>query len=715
MTLGTFPGPDAGRRHLGRSFLSALGLSFVMLSLFASSVAAAPPCGAGPQLNPTTLVVEGTDCADVIVVKSQTVKKIRGGGGNDVIFATDGVAEVYGEGGADRIYGEPFTSGSKLEQLRDSGRLPDEGRPVYTPAPAPPSAGDSASADSQATASEVMYGGAGNQTLVGGTGGDWLYGQRGNDHLWGQGGDDLLNGGPGDDTIIGEDGWDILGGGFGEDFLDGRNGSDMIRGDGTGDVIQDNGSAADVDTISYSTATAPGFVGTATNLTNFPPEWGERGVYLRLDAVPCSGEGEYEACNGDAAYGGGYDQVTSWQFENVIGSPFADVIVGNAWNNRIDGGGGADVIYGSAGDDVLVGGADGDFLQGEGGNDTAFGVGGFNNCWSDVETKVDCQGSGAEVRPRDANYISVGFQQNTIAPHSRSVQLYMVGSNTHDSVFVQQWWDSVTQKTYVSFHRQPDSWASFDTSAGAQTPGCNYSAEQVFCALPAMVDSIVLAGMVHDDGMSIHEGHLGEYTSTVLTGGTGSDAIWGSGSTEDVLIDGDANGGDWMQALGWDDVLLNNAGTDTLQGGNGNDLLLSTEVCAGDVLWGAREGEDDGAATNNASWAKMPGPAGVGADLATGWAGNGFTTAPTCSSGSLTRLLNMDDLEGSNQSDAFFGDNGANGILGRQGNDWLSGRGGADVMQAGSAGNPQGADHVQGDEGVDYCEFDGSDSVFTCP
>jgi Ca2+-binding RTX toxin-like protein len=61
--------------------------------------------------------------------------------------------------------------------------------------------------------------------------------------------------------------------------------------------------------------------------------------------------------------------------ENVVGSPFADLIRGNSADNRIWGGAGNDTIYGGCGHDLLYGGAGNDRLFGDAGNDVLMGEG----------------------------------------------------------------------------------------------------------------------------------------------------------------------------------------------------------------------------------------------------------------------------------------------------------------------------------------------------
>ena len=63
--------------------------------------------------------------------------------------------------------------------------------------------------------------------------------------------------------------------------------------------------------------------------------------------------------------GYGSDRVS--EIENVDGSPFADVIVGNGTGNRLRGLGGKDTLSGGAGPDQLDGQGGNDALRGEAG------------------------------------------------------------------------------------------------------------------------------------------------------------------------------------------------------------------------------------------------------------------------------------------------------------------------------------------------------------
>lgn len=143
----------------------------------------------------------------------------------------------------------------------------------------------------------IIDGGAGNDLLVGMKFDDKLYGDAGNDTLYGMAGDDLLYGGEGDD------------------ILDGGDGND--------------------------TAVFNGLV-TATSPT-------DEGVNIKLH-----GAQKAQTSGGDAQG----DMLSN--IENIIGSPYDDVLTGDENDN---------ILYGNAGNDILSGGGGNDLLSGGAGED----------------------------------------------------------------------------------------------------------------------------------------------------------------------------------------------------------------------------------------------------------------------------------------------------------------------------------------------------------
>lgn len=173
--------------------------------------------------------------------------------------------------------------------------------------------------------------GSSHNDLIGGNDVDnRLDGGAGDDHLVGAAGDDTLVGGDGDDFLGSVYGWpedgagnDTLFGGDGTDHLFAGADDDVLEGGAGHDVI-DGGDG--VDTLSFASSNA--------------------GVGIFLDA----GQGF-----------GGHAQGDTWEnVENVTGSAYGDVIVGNGGDNEIVGGDGDDVLRGGSGVDLIWGGAGND-------------------------------------------------------------------------------------------------------------------------------------------------------------------------------------------------------------------------------------------------------------------------------------------------------------------------------------------------------------------
>jgi|GEM_PF-834326 len=707
------------------------------MGLFPGYASAAPeePCPNPVTTSPDGTTVYGSPCATVIVVTSRQVRTIHAGEGDNVVYAGPNVEAIYGEGGDDVVYGgssvilvEGGAGDDVIYGEPTEAEIGGEGEIDYETAKTSsslkhrvrrhslgsPRQRNGAVATSSITCTEnPCLGGNGGQELHGGAGADEIFGERGDDEIWGEGGNDALYGGTGDDKIWGGEGNDLVAGGPGADEIFGNNGNDLMRGDGTIDKIY---GGAGTDTLSFTTAVTPGFGGAYPSgikqVEGFPEEGsGEgRGVFVRIDggATTCG----YPSCNNGAALGGGDDEIAVGEIENVIGSPYADIIVGSSGANKIYGGGGPDVIVGSGGGDELYGGAEGDYIEG-GSEATAYGGVGQDNCVGTGSTN-GCDGTEARVAQHESGTMSAGLMLTT-NPAVAHDTAYMVGSNGNDEVNVKLNGATITFTSYGS------------TRFAGESEGCSYKDEgeeggegkTAECTLPAgtsAFDAVVMAGMKGADHPAVVGSEFLLKTSPVVLGGEGNDSLGGSGKTEDVLVDGNGAGSDALKGYGYDDWLLNNEGIDAVEGGNGNDLFLSSTTCDGDTLNGAEEGSGgDGEAKNNASWAKMPSSVGgVTAALETQSSGsywNESSKAPACTSGSVDNLYGMDDLEGSNQSDALFGNSGANNLLGHKGEDALYGEAGNDTILAqdeekdkiNGGGSPE--DECRIDRGLD--EFSG--------
>ncbi len=266
---------------------------------------------------------------------------------------------------------------------------------------------------------------------------EYFFGGRGNDTLDGNGGQDVLYGGVGDDHVFGDGDNDLLFGGMGTDRMDGGPGDDQVQGDASFDKMIDSGGGSN-DTLNFSSAGTPGFSGDMSAFPNFPPEGGERGIYVNLSAG--------FADNGDVLDGGGFDKKQTYKtsgaiedegteysnFEHVIGSPFSDYIVGSAAINILDGGGGSDVIVGNGNTDSLVGEAGGDNLRADFGSLIIGGIG-EDYCQNPGGPwpLIQCEAKPSNwVSQRATGSIAVGMtSQGGTYFGQGNAQLYLVGSS----------------------------------------------------------------------------------------------------------------------------------------------------------------------------------------------------------------------------------------------------------------------------------------------
>jgi Ca2+-binding RTX toxin-like protein len=183
---------------------------------------------------------------------------------------------------------------------------------------------------------DTIYGEGGNDRLKGGLGLDALHGGAGHDVLeagggpqgvfaYGEAGNDVLRGNTGDDNLIGGEGNDDLsGGGSGKDFLSAGPGDDWLVAGVNPDMIDGE---SGVDTVDFSGATEG------------------LNIDLHIALKPIPGLGGY--AQGDVISG----------VENVVGSDFADMLIGDAGDNLLYGGAEDDLLDGSDGADTMVGGA----------------------------------------------------------------------------------------------------------------------------------------------------------------------------------------------------------------------------------------------------------------------------------------------------------------------------------------------------------------------
>jgi Ca2+-binding RTX toxin-like protein len=245
------------------------------------------------------------------------------------------------------------------------------------------------------TAQLYANGGAGNDRLFGGSNHDSLSADDGNDILRGGAGFDSLYGGAGNDSLDSGVGNDWLYGDAGNDFMLGGDGNDAFYG-GSGSDYYEFGIASSneqdtvvekaepgLDRLDFSKllASTPVRVNldyrsagtTIAKHTNRTVKVMSNGSLKNWENIVGS-PGNDEILGNDAANGfwglGGDDQLN--------GNSGNDYLVGGAGNDPLDGGDGDDQMVGDFGDDLLVGGSGNDSLRGDAGEDRLFGGEGYD-------------------------------------------------------------------------------------------------------------------------------------------------------------------------------------------------------------------------------------------------------------------------------------------------------------------------------------------------
>lgn len=542
---------------------------------------------------------------------------VRGTAHADVIVSGSGPDRISAGGGNDRICaagGDDEIEGGTGSDRIDAGSGEDE-----------------------------VVGGNGSDLVLGGPGADIVFGKRGNDNLEGGPGADFLDSGLGDDDVGGgPGGGDQVIGGVGNDRLSGGSGpGDVLEGDLGRDLI--DGGAGAHDTVSYALA------GSGQIFLD------GIGVEVDLAAGRASGDG------GD----------TLGRIEDVVGTPFADTIVGDSQPND---------LYGGSGIDELVGVGDGDAASGGTGPDLCRAVASADSCELEAPPGYKAV-SEVALKP----FLEKEKPQPTFAvdlaggPRAGALSgIVEYGTNLLEKQAIQ---------VHVSFLE--GAWIvgeqGLPMSAG---DGCALlGPETARCPIASNPAGLFLDGGEGDDLLAV-EPSVPATASARMIGGNGVDTLIG-GAGDDSL-DGTIGNvwGDAVNGGPGDDALTNGA---VLDGDGGSDLLIA--LPCGETIEG-------GAGVDSVSFARAT--LGVEATLG-GSAGtapyDGFGGGcPTEHGGQPASRIDssIESIEGSPYDDVLRGDGGPNIILGRGGDDEVHGAGGNDFLVGGG-----GVDSLYGEAGAD--------------
>lgn len=389
--------------------------------------------------------------------------------------------------------------------------------------------------------------------LTGGAGADWLYAVGGSQSLEGGAGDDLLHGGTGADILIGGEGVDTAdyANGYGAiriDLTAGRgwwnsadgdvlSGIEGVAGTAFGDVLSGSagvntllGRGGD-DLMSGRMGADHLDGGAGRDTASYAGDYGA--VFVSL----ISGQGRWNAAQGDILQ----------SIENLIGTGYDDVLVGDDQDNRLEGGAGADYLYGMGGSNILVGGSGSDWLYGGSGKNTgdysgaygavwidlAAGVGRWNHAEGDILASIDdligtawddhLNGDGG------ANRLEGGVGDDILVGGGGSDVL--VGGLGLDKL------DGGTGVDTADYSEAYGAvWVDLATGAGRW----NYA------------DGDTLSGIENVVGTSYGDRIAGNSVNNVLTGGAGADAFFlGAGFGHDVISDFDGDGANAGDIVGF--------------------------------------------------------------------------------------------------------------------------------------------------------------------
>jgi Ca2+-binding RTX toxin-like protein len=442
-------------------------------------------------------------------------------------------------------------------------------------------------------------------SLIGGAGHDTINGSVGFDAIWG---DDIPSGVGSEKT--GTPGNDVINAGEGGDWLYGGAGNDTLRGEGGDDLL----SAEDGDD---SLAGGPGK----------DTQFGDNGSDV-FDAGS-SNDGA------DLMYGGRGDTPTRRYFDYIDYSKRTKGVMISANGVAEDGEAGerdniGDFEYyiGGAGNDTLSGsGGEYEQFRGNDGNDLIYGVGGPDWIFAGKGSDTVFAGEGDDY-VYGADDSGLGETGNML-----------FGEGGNDVVFGSLGNDTI------------QGGLGFDSTSYADRK----------TRLDIFLDGTQTSG----------EFAIGERDRLVsvewLTGGWGTDYIYGSGKNE--RISGGPGGNDYIYGFGGNDTLMgSNSGNCNILGGDGDDIV-------------------DGMYNYN----NNPG----GSDYLDGGRGNDL----------IRGFMGNDTLQGGEGNDTLEGGDGNDILVGGPGNDTLKGDRGNDTLYA----NDGAKDALFGGAGTDRYRADAID------
>jgi Ca2+-binding RTX toxin-like protein len=642
--------------------------------------------------------------------------------GKDFLNGGEGYDLLNGEAGDDFLFGgsdNDFLMGGEGNDILDGGT-------------------DTDTLNGEA-GNDSLIGGEGNDILDGGTENDTLNGEAGNDSLIGGEGNDILNGGTdadtlngeaGSDSLMGGEGYDILNGGIDTDTLNGEAGNDSLYGNSENDLLIGNAGndlidgGTEIDTATYENSPAA----VTVNID-------ETQNYSNNSTDPIDIEPDFTINSGTAKDGYG-NTDTLKNLENIIGSEFADILIGNTSNNYIQGIAGNDLLIGNAGNDTLDGGSDIDTasyrrdpmravvnLEQNTAND------GFSNTDKlfNIENVVGSTFNDEITGDAKANTITSGDGNDLIFGRNGNDSIY--GETGNDSIFAEVGYDLIVggkDADTLDGGAGDDTASYFNSKTGVAVSlltGKGWLGDakgDTLTQIENLIGSEFIDTLIGDNGNNRIDGLAG---TDIIDGGLGNDTIDGGFDRDRIL--GSA-GNDLLYGKAGVDYIDGGEGNDYLDGGTENDQLYSQQgndtIDGGDGNDYGEGGDGDDSLTGSGGNDQLYGQAGK--DTLSGNIGNDYLEGGDSEDqlygnegndylygqngkDTIDGGIGNDNLDGGADSDLMFGGNDNDRLYGQAGDDTLEGDNGNDLLSGGD-----GADILKGQAGVDYLEGgNGSDSL----
>ncbi len=455
--------------------------------------------------------------------------------------------------------------------------------------------------------SNVLTGTSDADEMIGQELADTLTGMEGDDKLTGNAGDDELYGKSGNDTLWGSSGEDMLNGGTGTNYLDGGSGDD-----------------GEIDFASYADATG--------------------GVSATLGGT---GTG--------TATGDGFND-TLVNIEGLIGSDYADTLVGDDGDNRFEPLLSKEYNSDSPGDNI-------DYINGKGGNDWIQ----FETLSNKYSVAVDLADSSAQIIESTdflRSQLDVVNIENVIGSSGDDIIIgdtgdntldggkgddylegslgndYLIGNAGNDSISGGIGNDSIEGNEGDDFIDAGEGNNSIDGGDGEDSLSYSEYSDPVELILTAAGEGTATHHTSSTDSFENVERFIGSSCNDSFTGSSGNDTFDGSG------------GNDYLKGEGGDDHLTGGTGDDTIDGGSGDDWV-SYSYTSSSVIITLSEGTDGSAELSS----------------------------------EFDILRYIENAEGSTGADTIYGSSADNILMGLEGDDILKGGDGDDTLMGGEGSN----------------------------